>query len=689
MPTISINKTQLHKNLELPVTFDITQTLFDFGLEIDDVIIEDGETIYKIEVGANRYDLLCMEGLTNALRVYLQKEEYTDIKEYDERYMKNANNCNKIYENEELQNTQDKPIEQPYIVYHENQTERPYIACAIICGINFTPAVYKSFIDYQDKLHSSLGRDRTIVAIGTHDLFKIKFPVTYTKIKKEELQFVPLNQKLMTGDEMIKFYNADNKMKNYCKLLSNEFPAFVDACGNILSVPPLINSDHSKLHCGVKNIFVEVTGNDFYKVNAALKMILYNFRSEGYKPIRIIKVPQVQKQALNSKNSEKVTVNEKNVQETKLETCVNIKKNDAEDNDTQKIDSVNKTKSINSTTESDMVEKIDLSRIKFVENEIKNKDRFTDCDKKSVHNEENEKHKTNNELNHLNNTNVNKEDQIIITPFFFNYQYFFSVDEIERELGIKTTPEDLKLYLTKMMYKVECGNNILVKVPDVRNDVLHKVDIIEDIAIAYGYNNLIRSNPPILTIGQENFLSKFANKLRHECAQAGYNEVLTLSLLSKNDSFGDCVTLSNPKSLECEVVRNSLLPGILKSIHSNQHTGVPMKVFEVSDVVLINNDKIYNSTFLCACYVYKTDCLENIIGLCSLLFKKLGLKNIYIEEQYPIYFKNRSVGIYVDSNKVGTLGIIEPGLCNNFRIPFAISSFELNLNSIFEIRHNK
>lgn len=86
---------------------------------------------------------------------------------------------------------------------------RPYVSGAIIRNIKFTKESYESFITLQDKLHQNIARQRTLVAIGTHDLDTIKAPFTYEALPPEQIQFVPLNQtKSMNGSEMMKFYEV-------------------------------------------------------------------------------------------------------------------------------------------------------------------------------------------------------------------------------------------------------------------------------------------------------------------------------------------------------------------------------------------------------------------------------------------------------------------------------------------------
>lgn len=135
-------------------------------------------------------------------------------------------------------------------------------------------------------------------------------------------------------------------------------------------------------------------------------------------------------------------------------------------------------------------------------------------------------------------------------------------------------------------------------------------------AIAFGYNNIKRSQPPTLTIGTEQPVNQLSDMLRAQVAMAGYTEVLTLSLCSKAENYammgleddGLSVRLANPKTIEFEVCRTSLLPGILKTFRENKHVPYAkgVKLFEVSDVVLkdaANYVGARNERHLCAVYM--------------------------------------------------------------------------------------
>lgn len=586
MPSITLKKDLLFSALDLHMNDeDFAEMLFDFGLELDEILHEDNITSYKIDIPANRYDLLCLEGMVMALRSYKLCEEYEEPVESV--FKARSVGCKKTADYKFNAYDIDLMQQNTNSVIHQNGKYRKFIACAIIKGINFDQNMYDSFIEYQDKLHLSIGRNRSIVAIGTHNTDKIQFPVFYKNLKKEEIKFQPLNQdRCMTGDEIFDLYGKDTKMKQYCKLFPDEYPCFIDANGNVLSLPPLINSDNSKIAPDTQDIFVEVTGTDEHKVNVVLKMILYNFRGKSFSKINILRDYEASERK-----------------------CIDI------------------------------------------------------CQCEGINN--------------------------YTTPVFMDKTYKLSLMQVNKDLGLNLNQDELYKILIRMMHSVVIhGNEIIVRPSDVRSDVIHYVDLLEDIAIAYGYNNFTRTQPNLCVVGLEDPFIKFCDRVRSEMARACYNELLTLSLLSKSQNINKekFVSLTNPKSSECEVVRNSLLPGVLKAIHANQHVGGTIKVFEVSDVVIINSeDEPENKKNLCVCFASKTDGLDNVLGLCFLLVSKLGMSVQYRERGFDLYFKKRSAEILIDGVVVGTVGVINPVVCNEFRIPFAISSAEINLDSLFRI----
>ncbi|CAN0369983.1 unnamed protein product, partial [Laminaria digitata] len=152
------------------------------------------DVVYKIDIPANRYDLLCIEGLARALRVFLDKEE------------------SPVFHT--VEPTGGASERQKMTVGSGAASIRPYVVCAVLRGVSFDAKSYKSFMDLQaspspppslhishscyndarriDKLHQNICRRRTLVSIGTHDLNTVKGPFRYDAVPPSGIDFVPL-----------------------------------------------------------------------------------------------------------------------------------------------------------------------------------------------------------------------------------------------------------------------------------------------------------------------------------------------------------------------------------------------------------------------------------------------------------------------------------------------------------------
>ncbi|KAG8227491.1 hypothetical protein J437_LFUL002380 [Ladona fulva] len=257
MPNVVLSKSKLFK--EIGKSFEDDEFIdicFDFGLEVElvrkilfilykghdeneepiQLLLEDVN--YVIEVPANRPDLLSIEGIAYALRSYLKIEEYPGF--------------SSINPKQKIQ----------MFVQEKVQEVRPHVVAVIFRDVTFTPDNYASFIDLQEKLSASVGKKRSLVAIGAHDLDTIQPPFYYDALLPEEIKFCPLNQeKLMTGPEILEFYSHHAQLKQYVSLLKDlsHYPIIKDKNGVVLSLPPLINGDHTKITLNTRNVFVECT----------------------------------------------------------------------------------------------------------------------------------------------------------------------------------------------------------------------------------------------------------------------------------------------------------------------------------------------------------------------------------------------------------------------------------------------
>lgn len=212
------------------------------------------KVLYKIDVPANRYDLLCLDGLTRGLLIFAGKSHPP------------------IYKSIAPANGHIHKI----IVKPDTSKIRPFVVGAVLRNLHFTKESIASFMDLQEKLHQNICRKRTLVAIGIHDLDTIEGPFTYDARPPSDIKFLPLNEmKECTAAELSDLYANRPHMRQYLNIIKDSpvYPVIEDSKGRVLSLPPVINGDHSKVNVNTKNVFIDCTGTDFTKVHLEILVI--------------------------------------------------------------------------------------------------------------------------------------------------------------------------------------------------------------------------------------------------------------------------------------------------------------------------------------------------------------------------------------------------------------------------------
>jgi len=240
-------------------------------------------------------------------------------------------------------------------------------------------------------------------------------------------------------------------------------------------------------------------------------------------------------------------------------------------------------------------------------------------------------------------------------------------------------------------------NRISVEVPITRSDILHPCDVAEDVAIAYGYNNVQDALPPTTTLGAQLPLNKVSDLIRQEMAQAGYKECLNFALCSISEISTmllreldeRVVKIANPKSSDFQVGRTTLVPGLIKTLANNKSNKLPISLFEVGDVVLKEDTEetgSKNERRLAAIHSNQDSSgFEFIHGLLDHLMLKLKIKQdnkdgYYISEAHDSsLFPKRQAHIHFRDKIIGIFGIVHPKVLHNFDWPYPTSVLELNI----------
>jgi phenylalanyl-tRNA synthetase beta chain len=496
----------------------------------------------EIEVFPNRPDLLSYHGFKRSFLAFLGKN--TGLKEY------------KI----------NKP-EKDYIVTIDPSLKdiRPYTSCAIIKGLKFDDEKIKEMIDMQEKLHLTIGRKRKKIAIGIYPLEKIKLPITFKALEPDKIKFIPLeSDREMNGLQILQKHL---KGREFANLLAgkSKFPVFIDANNDILSMPPIINSQATgKVTEKTTDIFVECSGFDFLSLNKCINIITSNFAEMGGK---------IYQMELRYKNKE-------------------------------------------------------------------------------------------------------------ITPNFSPEKMKINLKNVNSLLGLELTEKEIKKLLEEMGHNYNKG---IVEVAPWRTDMLHEVDLIEDVAIAYGYENFIPEIPKINTVGEENSNEIIKRKIAEMLSGLNMLEVSNYHLTSKRDQFKKMIMPEEgfieveESKTEYTILRKDLTHYLMKIFSENVDSEYPQRIFEIGKV--FNPHETENLSLAIA-----PSNFTEVRQILEYLSRMLNIKlEITEAEKVPNYFiDGRTAEIKFNNKSIGFLGEIHPKILKNWKIKMPVSIFEINLEAIFE-----
>tara|TARA_Y100000031_G_scaffold136881_1_gene161373 strand:+ start:1616 stop:3313 length:1698 start_codon:yes stop_codon:yes gene_type:complete len=526
----------------------------------------DNEEI-EIEVFPNRPDLLSYQGFKRSFLAYLGKK--TGLKKYK---------INKPEKNYKV------------IVDKSVKNIRPYTVCAIVKGLRFNDEKIKEIVEIQEKLHITIGRKRKKVAIGIYPLEKIELPITYKALEPDKIKFIPLEtEKEMSGLEILQRHPAG---KDYAHLLAGKekFPIFIDNAKNILSMPPIINSQLTgKITEKTREVFVECSGFDLKILKKCLSIIVASMVDIGGKIYQM---------------------------------------------------------------------------------EIKGR----------------------------------KKER---TPNFKSEKMKISLENTNKLLGLELNEKQLKQLIEKIGYDYYKG---IVEIPEWRTDILHEVDLIEDVAIAYGYDNFVPEIPEISTIGQEDPKETVKRKISEILTGLNMIEISNYHLTNKKNQFKkmglkekDFIEVEESKT-DYNILRKDLTHFLMKILSENIDAEYPQNIFEIGKV--FGNEVSSSKGVLCVEKENLAVAISpgNFTEVKQIIeyFSKIANVKISLKEanEFPNYFiDGRNAEIIFEGSeqtqassaknvkrdkKIGFIGEIHPKILKNWRIKMPVALFEISLEDIFK-----
>jgi len=494
----------------------------------------------SVEFFPDRPDLFSVEGLARALRAFLDIEP--GMKKYD-------------VEDSDIS----AKIEDPVI------NIRPYFACAIIREIDVTDDLIRSMMELQEKLHTTIGRKRSKVAIGLHDMDKVKPPFRYTAVRPKDASFVPLNMtEKMDLDQILR---SNDKGKDYAHLVNRneKYPIIFDKNNNVLSFPPIINGALTTVKIGTKNIFIDVTGTDKKAVKGALDIVATALAERG-----------------------------------------------------GKIFSVR------------------------MENSFSER-----------------------------------------SPDLSATSHTISVKECCKFLGIELSGNDVKAAIEKMGMSASVkGDKVTVTIPSTRLDIMHKVDIFEEVAIGYGFDRFGGVYRLQQTTGALGPAESFSEKMRDVMIGLGFTEVTTLTLSNQKDEFElsglpvkRSAVITNPITEDHTCLRSYLMPSLMRILRHNKHRDLPQKIFEVGFV----SEEHKTVPHLCGVVTSSKTSFTEIKSIAESVVREMNVEYNISSCRYRTFIDGRGAFISFKGNNIGFFGELSPKVITDYEITHPVMMFEIDL----------
>jgi len=284
----------------------------------------------------------------------------------------------------------------------------------------------------------------------------------------------------------------------------------------------------------------------------------------------------------------------------------------------------------------------------------------------------------------------------VVTPDFRSTRVDLSTEYANKILGLQLAAERIADLLLTAGFGVEkvSENTLKVLVPCYRVDVMHQVDLVEDVAIAYGYNNIEPLWRELPTTGRVRPEQRIIDVAREFMVGLGYQEILTYTLTSPESLFDKMslektrvVEIANPKVVIMTCLRNWLLPSLMEFLGNNQSVEFPQKIFELGKVTLLDETretKTRDEEWLAAATTHPTASFSEIKSALDAFFMNFGVKWRIKENSHPSFIEGRVGAVMVNGVNVGVLGEVNPQVLEAWKLENPVAAFEVNMQRIIK-----
>ncbi|MBN1923497.1 MAG: phenylalanine--tRNA ligase subunit beta [Nanoarchaeota archaeon] len=271
------------------------------------------------------------------------------------------------------------------------------------------------------------------------------------------------------------------------------------------------------------------------------------------------------------------------------------------------------------------------------------------------------------------------------TPVFKSKLIYVNTNSIKNRLGLDLPKKEITSLLERARFNIKSYNKdfITVEVPFYRTDVMHEFDIIEDIGIMYGYENIKSENIEISTKGELLESTHYKNKIRDLVCGMCYQELLNYTRVDKEILFNqNCIEIANPIGTRMNCLRNELLPVNLLFLSRNTHNEYPQRVYEVGKVFIKEKNEVVEEDRLCILSCHSDADFTEMKQAVEWLLNNLKIKHDIKEFEHEAFIKGRCAGISFKNKIIGWFGEVHPSALVRFGLENPACALELKIEKI-------
>jgi len=286
--------------------------------------------------------------------------------------------------------------------------------------------------------------------------------------------------------------------------------------------------------------------------------------------------------------------------------------------------------------------------------------------------------------------NVIYPDKKIKTPELKVIKKEMDLNKIKKYLGIEIDNNKIVEYLNRKRMNAKIENNkLIVEYLNYRDDILSEYDIIEEILISYGYNNLKPREIKIYTKGGLSNERKIINNIRKIMVNMECIEIYTPILSNKDinnllNEDREIIELINPASSSYNSIRVYLLSSFLQLLSENNELKFPAKIFELNRVSYIKNNKIIEDLDLLYIYSDYEVSVNYSLKVLKRLFKELKIDFDIRNSNHKFLIDGRQGDIFVNNENIGWIGEIDPNILEKLGIKYPLTGFEISIKELMK-----